>query len=381
MTTTDGHINGHSVRKLNFGAGPAQLPYELLENVKDEFLNYHGAGANIMELSHRSSTFAKVIQDAEQDIREILSIPESYAVLFLQGGATAQFSAIPLHFLNLKPSQTADYLVTGYWSEKAAKEAEKFGKINWVVPKGSKYQGVPAEASWKLSADPSYFYYCANETIHGIEVDDIPAIIPKDVPIVCDMSSNFLTRPFDITKFSVVFASAQKNFGISGVVLVIIRKDLVEKNTNKSIPLILEYKIQIDNGSMYNTPPTFAIYIASKMFAWIKQQGGLKAINEGADKKSSLVYQTIEQSNGFYVNFVEKKYRSRTNIPFRIVTNGVPDEKLETLFIKEAIQSNMIELKGHRAVGGIRVSLYNGISVEEAMQLVNFMRTFQTNNS
>ncbi|CAM4957453.1 unnamed protein product [Rotaria socialis] len=364
MTTTDGHINGHSVRKLNFGAGPAQLPYELLENVKDEFLNYHGAGANIMELSHRSSTFAKVIQDAEQDIREILSIPESYAVLFLQGGATAQFSAIPLHFLNLKPSQTADYLVTGYWKQ---------------IP--SYLTGVPAEASWKLSADPSYFYYCANETIHGIEVDDIPAIIPKDVPIVCDMSSNFLTRPFDITKFSVVFASAQKNFGISGVVLVIIRKDLVEKNTNKSIPLILEYKIQIDNGSMYNTPPTFAIYIASKMFAWIKQQGGLKAINERSDKKSSLVYQTIEQSNGFYVNFVEKKYRSRTNIPFRIVTNGVPDEKLETLFIKEAIQSNMIELKGHRAVGGIRVSLYNGISVKEATQLVNFMRTFQTNNS
>ncbi|CAF1232139.1 unnamed protein product [Rotaria magnacalcarata] len=381
MTTTNGHTNGHSVRKLNFGAGPAQLPYELLENVNDEFLNYHGAGANIMELSHRSSTFAKVIQDAEQDIREILSIPESYAVLFLQGGATAQFSAIPLHFLNLKPSQTADYLVTGYWSEKAAKEAEKFGKVNWVVPKESKYQGVPTEASWKLSADPSYFYYCANETIHGIEVDDIPAVVPKDVPIVCDMSSNFLTRPFDITKFSVVFASAQKNFGISGVVLVIIRKDLVGKNTNKSIPLILDYKIQIDNGSMYNTPPTFAIYIASKMFAWIKQQGGLKAINERSDEKSSLVYQTIEQSNGFYVNFVEKKYRSRTNIPFRIVTSGVPDEKLETLFIKEAIQSNMIELKGHRAVGGIRVSLYNGISVEEAKKLVNFMSTFQTNNS
>jgi len=265
--------------------------------------------------------------------------------------------------------------------KKQLKKLKKFGKINWVIPKENKYQGVPDENTWKLTEDPSYFYYCANETIHGVEIDDIPSIVPKDVPIICDMSSNFLTRPFDVTKFAVIFASAQKNFGASGLVLVILRKDLVEKNTNKSIPLILDYKTQIDNGSMYNTPPTFSIYIANKMFDWTKQQGGLKAINQQSDKKSSLVYETIDQSNGFYVNSIDKKFRSRVNIPLRIVTNGIPNEKLESLFINEAIKSNMIELKGHRAVGGIRVSLYNGVSLEETNQLVNFMRTFQTKNN
>jgi phosphoserine aminotransferase len=381
MMSNNAVTNGHTVRKLNFGAGPAQLPLEVLENVQAEFLDYNKSGSNVMELSHRSSAFGKIIQDAEHDIREILSIPESYAVLFLQGGATAQFSGIPLSFLNLKPSQTADYLVTGYWSEKAAKEAEKFGKVNWVVPKVSKYQGIPAENTWKLTEDPSYFYYCANETIHGIEIEDIPSIVPKDVPIVCDMSSNFLTRPLDISKFAVIFASAQKNFGTSGLVLVILRKDLVEKVTNKSIPVIFDYKVQIENGSMYNTPPTFSIYIANKMFDWIKRQGGLKAIDHQSAQKSSIVYETIDQSNGFYVNSIELKFRSRVNIPLRIVSNGTPNEKLESLFLSEAIKSNMIELKGHRAVGGIRVSLYNGVSLEETNQLVNFMRVFQTNNS
>ncbi|CAF1012420.1 unnamed protein product [Adineta steineri] len=380
--TSNGHTNGHtSVRKINFGAGPAQLPLEVLENIHTEFLDYNGTGANVMELSHRSTTFDKIILDTERYIREILTIPDSYAVLFLQGGATAQFSAIPMNFLNLKPSATADYLVTGYWSEKAAKEAEKFGNINLVVPKTSKYQSVPAEDTWKLTKDPSYFYYCANETIHGIEFEDIPSIIPKDVPIVCDMSSNFLTRPFDITKFAIVFASAQKNFGASGLVLVIIRKDLVEQNTNKSIPIILDYKIHMANGSMYNTPPTFPIYVANKMFDWTKQQGGLKGMNQHSEKKSSLVYETIDESNGFYVNSIEKKYRSRVNIPFRILTNGVENEKLESLFLSEAIKANMIELKGHRAVGGIRVSLYNGMTPEETKKLTNFMRTFQTNHS
>ncbi|CAF0995881.1 unnamed protein product [Rotaria sordida] len=381
MTSNSGHTNGHAVRKINFGAGPAQLPLEVLESVQAEFLDFNGTGTNIMELSHRSTAFAKVIEDAEQDIRDILSIPNSYAVLFFQGGATGQFSAVPLHFLNLKPSQTADYLVTGYWSEKAAKEAEKFGKVNWVIPKGSKYQDVPDEDTWKLTEDPSYFYYCSNETIHGIELIDVPAIVPKHVPIICDMSSNFLTRPFDVTKYAVVFASAQKNFGISGLTLVILRKDLIEKTCNKSIPTILDYKIHIDNGSMYNTPPTFSIYITNKMFNWIKQQGGLKAMNELSHKKSSRIYEIIDQSNGFYINSINKKYRSRTNIPFRIVTNGLPNEKLETLFLKQASQLNMIELKGHRAVGGIRVSLYNGITLEQTNILIDFMRTFQTNNN
>ncbi|UJR09972.1 hypothetical protein I4U23_014196 [Adineta vaga] len=379
--SSNGHTNGCTARKINFGAGPAQLPLDVLETIQSEFLDYNGSGSNVMELSHRSTAFAKIIEEAERDIRELLTIPDSYAVLFLQGGATAQFSAVALNFLNLKPSQTADYLVTGYWSEKAVKEAEKFGKVNWVVPKTSKYQGVPAQETWKLTEEPSYFYYCANETIHGIELDDIPEVVPKDVPIICDMSSNFLTRPFDVTKYAVIFASAQKNFGASGLVLVILRKDLVGKNINKSIPVILDYKVQIDNGSMYNTPPTFSIYVANKMFDWTKQQGGLNALNERMDKKSSLIYETIDQSNGFYVNAIDNKYRSRVNIPLRIVSNGTFNEKLESLFLAEAIKSKMLELKGHRAVGGIRVSLYNGITVEETKKLANFMRTFQTNNS
>ncbi|CAF1660965.1 unnamed protein product [Adineta ricciae] len=382
--TNDSSVNGcceHSERKVNFGPGPAQLPLEVLKNVQAEFLSYNGSGSNVMELSHRSSAFAKIIQEAEQDIRELLSVPESYAVLFLQGGATAQFSAVPLNFLNLKSSQTADYLVTGYWSEKAAKEAEKFGKINWVVPKSDKYRDVPSESTWKLTENSSYFYYCSNETIHGIELEDIPSIVPKDTPIICDMSSNFLTRSFDITKFAMVFASAQKNFGASGLVLVIVRKDLVEKSTNKSIPVTFDYKVQIANASMYNTPPTFSVYIANKMFNWTKRQGGLKSMNQLSDKKSKVVYETIDQSNGFYMNVIENKYRSRVNIPLRIMKDGTANEKLESLFLSEAIKANMIELKGHRAVGGIRISLYNGVSLQETTKLVDFMRIFQKNNS
>jgi len=375
--STNGHANGYVKRKINFGPGPAQLPLDVLENVQEEFLNFNGSGSNVMELSHRSSAFAKIIQEAERDIREILTIPDSYAVLFLQGGATAQFSAIPLNFLNLSSSKCADYLVTGYWSEKAAKEAQKFGQINWVVPKREKFLDVPAEETWKFSENPSYFYYCSNETIDGIELADIPSSVPENVPVICDMSSNFLTRPFEISKFAMVFASAQKNFGASGLVLVIVRKDLIEKSTNKTIPVILDYKVQLANGSMYNTPPTFPIYIANKMFAWTKKVGALKFLDEQSEKKSNLVYQTIEDSNGFYVNKIETKYRSRVNIPLRIYTDGQPNEQLENLFLAEAIKSNMIELKGHRAVGGIRVSLYNGISVDETNELVQFMRTFQ----
>jgi len=379
--TNDAVTNEHPGRKINFGPGPAQLPLEVLKNVQAEFLDYNGSESNVMELSHRSTAFAKIIQEAEHDIREILSIPDSYAVLFLQGGATAQFSAVPLNFLQLNSSHTADYLVTGYWSEKAAKEAEKYGKVNCVIPKQDKYTGVPAENTWKLTENSSYFYYCSNETIHGVEFDAIPDIIPKGTTIVCDMSSNFLTRPVDVTRYGVIFASAQKNFGASGLVLVIVRKDLVEKTTNKSIPVLLDYKVQIANGSMYNTPPTFSIYIANKMFNWTKRQGGVKAMNQLSENKSSLVYELIDQSNGFYVSAVEKRYRSRVNIPLRIMKEGTASEKLEAAFLQEATKRNMIELKGHRAVGGIRVSLYNGVSLQETSQLIDFMRTFQKNNS
>ncbi|CAF1515277.1 unnamed protein product [Adineta steineri] len=367
-------------RIINFGAGPAQYPLEVIEELQAEFSNCYGTRRTIKELSHRSTTFAKIIQEAEQNIRDILSIPDSYAVLFLHNGASHQFRVIPEHFLNLKRSETADYLVTGYWSERAAKAAEKFGTVNLVIPEQDKYIDVPAENTWKLTENASYFYYCSNETIHGIEFDHIPTIVPKDTPIICDMSSNFLTRSFDVTKFGAIFASAQKNFGESGLTLVIVRKDLVGKINNESIDDTRSYKVQMDHGSMYNTPPISPIYDANKMFNWMKRQGGLKAMDQLSEKKSALVYAVIDQSNGFYVNMVSKKYRSRVNIPFRIATNGTPNEKLEQLFLDEALKSDMDELKGHRTVGGIRVSLYNGITLQETTKLADFMRTFQKNN-
>jgi len=379
-------MNGHKPaiqkRKINFGPGPAQLPLEVLEIVHSEFFDYGNSGSNVMELSHRSTGFSKIINDTEQDIRDLLSIPETYAVLFLQGGATGQFSAIAMNLMNLKPSQTADYLVTGYWSEKAAKEAEKYGKVNYVIPNKDIYHDVPEQETWNLTDDASYFYYCANETIHGIELPAEPPVLKNKATIVCDMSSNFLTKEIDVSKYGLIFASAQKNFGCSGLVIVIIRKDLIG-HAMKSTPINFDYKIQMNNNSMYNTPPTFSIYITNKMFEWSKRQdGGIKGLKQQTKTKSNLIYTIIDQSNGFYLCEIEPRYRSRVNIPFRICdANGVPDEKLEKLFLDESAKANMIELKGHRAVGGLRVSLYNGITVEETEKLLELMKNFQETHS
>lgn len=359
-------------RVINFSAGPAKLPTEVLERAQKEMLNYNGLGISVMELSHRSADFTKIITTAESDLRQLLNIPDNYKVIFKQGGGTGQFSAIPLNLMNFKPGGTADYLVTGTWSAKAAIEAEKYGKINKVVPKVSKYTSIPDPSTWNLNPEASYVYYCSNETIHGIEYQYIPET--NGVPLVCDMSSNMLSRPFDVSKYGVIFAGAQKNVGCAGVTLVIIREDLIG-HAMDTTPVIFDYKIQVGNNSVYNTAPTYNIYILGLVLQWLKDNGGAERMEELSAVKSKAVYDIIDNSNGFYYSPLDKSCRSRMNVTFRIGCQE-GDEALEKLFLSEAEKRGLTSLKGHRAIGGIRASLYNALSVEECMALVTFMQDF-----
>ncbi|XP_048750744.2 phosphoserine aminotransferase-like [Ostrea edulis] len=359
-------------RVINFSAGPAKLPKKVLETAQKEMLNYNNTGISVMELSHRSSDFTKIINAAESNLRELLNIPDNYKVIFKQGGGTGQFSAVPLNLMKLRPEAKADYIVTGTWSAKAANEAEKYGKVNRVLPKLESYTTIPDVSQWSLSPDASYVYYCSNETIHGVEFSDIPD--PNGIPLVCDMSSNILSKPFDVSKFGVIFAGAQKNMGCAGVTLVIIREDLLGK-AMPECPVTLDYKVQVGNNSLYNTAPTYNIYILGLVLQWVKDQGGVEKMAENSKQKSEAVYDVIEKSNGFYHGTVKSHCRSRMNVPFRI---GGPDgdESLEKKFLEETSKKGMIQLKGHRSVGGIRASLYNALSIEEAHVLVTFMQEF-----
>lgn len=360
---------------INFSAGPAKLPASVLAHAQKEMLDHQDTGVSVMEMSHRSSEFSKILNSAEHKLRHLLAIPQNYKILFLQGGGTGQFSAVPLNLLPLKPSLSADYLVTGSWSAKAAQEAEKYGTVNLVVPKTKKYTSIPDPSTWKLNPDASYFYYCANETIDGVEFQYIPEI---SVPIVCDMSSNMLTRHLDINKFGLIFAGAQKNIGCAGVTLVIIREDLIGF-AMKICPVIFDYQIQAGNNSLYNTPPTYGIYIMGLVFNWIDEEGGVEKMEENSIKKSNLVYDLIDSSQGFYHCPLDKDCRSRMNIPIRIGSlQG--HETLEKQFSEEATKTGYLQLKGHRSVGGIRVSLYNAVTVEEAEHLVGFMTSFMERN-
>ncbi|XP_076439002.1 phosphoserine aminotransferase-like [Babylonia areolata] len=359
---------------INFSPGPAKLPQVVLERAQKEMMNYNNTGVSVMELSHRSADFTKIITKTENNLRKLLSIPDNYKVLFLQGGGTGQFSAIPLNLLSHKPDLAADYIVTGSWSAKAAQEAQKYGKIRQVLPKQSpaKYTDIPNQSTWDLNPDASYVYYCANETIHGVEFQFIPDT--GDVPLVADMSSNILTRQLDISKFGVIFAGAQKNIGCAGVTLVIIRDDLIG-HALPTCPIIFDFKVQVGNNSLYNTPPTYSIYIMGLVFDWILEQGGVEEMEKAAVTKSSAVYDLIDQSQGFYVCPLSKGCRSRMNIPVRIGAPG-GDEALEKKFLQEAEANRLISLKGHRSVGGLRISLYNAVSVSETQVLVDFMKAF-----
>lgn len=357
-------------RVINFSAGPAVLPLEVLQQAQSELIDWQGLGMSVMEISHRSKAFIKVAEQAEADLRELMNIPQDYAVLFLQGGATTHFALLPMNLS--APEQSVDYLVTGSWSKKASKEAGAVRKVGIVADgSGVNYMDVPAREGWKLNSDAAYFHYCANETISGLEIQTPPDV--GSVPIVADMSSTILSRPVDVRKFGVIYAGAQKNIGPSGIVILIIRKDLLER-APAGLPPILRYSAHAAEGSMLNTPPTFAWYVAGLVFAWLKRKGGLPQMAEVNRRKADRLYNAID-SSGFYKNPVAKPYRSWMNIPFTL-----PREELDAEFLKQAERAGLTNLKGHRSVGGMRASIYNAMTEEGVIALVDFMADFQRRN-
>uniref|UniRef100_A0A8B9JU91 Phosphoserine aminotransferase n=1 Tax=Astyanax mexicanus TaxID=7994 RepID=A0A8B9JU91_ASTMX len=346
-------------KTINFGAGPAKLPPSVLLQAQKELLDYNNIGISVLEMSHRSADFSKIINTTENLLRELLNIPENYKVLFLQGGGSGQFSAVPLNLIGLKEDRCADYVVTGAWSAKAAKEAEKYGQINVVHPKLDKYTSIPDNSGWSLNPSASYVYYCCNETVHGVEFNFIPD--SKDVILVSDMSSNFLSRPVDVSKFGLIFAGAQKNIGCAGVTVVIVREDLLGKAC-KECPVVLDYQVQAGNNSLYNTPPCFSIYVMNLVLEWIKNNGGTEAMEKLSKQKSSLIYDVINNSGGFYSCPVNEDCRSRMNIPFRIGRKE-GDEALEKLFLDGASKLGMISLKGHRYCTYCKMLHYNSLYI------------------
>ncbi len=351
---------------FNFSAGPAVLPAEVLKQAQEEMLDWHGSGMSVMEMSHRGSEYMSIHAQAEKDLRELLAIPVNYKVLFLQGGATMQFAAIPMNLLRGKTS--ADYLNTGEWAKKAIKEAKLYCKVNIAASSEDKnFSYVPAQANWQLSKDAAYVHVCTNETIGGVEFHWVPET--GDIPLVADMSSHILSRPVDVSRYGIIYAGAQKNIGPAGLAIVIVRDDLLGQ-TLPGTPMMLDYKVQAENESMLNTPPTYGVYIAGLTFQWLKRGGGLAAMEKQNIAKAKLIYDLID-NGGFYRSPVAINDRSRMNIPFTL-----PDEKLDDAFLKGAKQSGLIQLKGHRSVGGMRASIYNAMPVAGVTTLVNYMRDF-----
>jgi phosphoserine aminotransferase len=358
-------------RVTNFSAGPAALPLEVLEQARADIPDWQGSGMSVMEVSHRSKAFIAVAEAAEADLRDLMEISDDYAVMFLQGGATMQFALLPMNLS--QPGDTVDQLVTGSWSKKAAKEAAIVRNCN-VVADGadSNYTNVPARDTWQLESNAAYFQYCPNETIGGVEIHEVPAV--GDVPVVADMSSTILSRPVDVGKFGVIYAGAQKNIGPAGLTLVIMRRDLLER-APADLPNILRYKSHADGGSMLNTPPTFGWYLAGLVFKWLKGQGGLAAVGEHNQRKAALLYDAIDAS-GFYANPVARDCRSWMNVPFTLAKPELDGE-----FLKRAEQEGLMNLKGHRSVGGMRASIYNAMPEEGIQALVDFMAEFERTNA
>lgn len=354
----------------NFSAGPAVLPQDVLIEAAREMTDWHGSGMSVMEMSHRGREFMSIAADAEADLRELLAIPSNYKVLFLQGGGHSQFSMVPLNLLGERKS--IDFVVTGHWGKLALKEAHRFAEVN-VAASGedSQFTTIPPQSGWKRDPGAAYLHYVSNETIGGVQFPYIPE---SDVPLVCDMSSDFLSRPVDVSRFGLIFAGAQKNVGPAGLTLVIIREDLLG-HVRPGTPTMFDYRVHADADSMYNTPPTYAIYMAGLVFRWLKAQGGLKGIAARNAEKAALLYQAIDASNGFYRCPVDKPYRSQMNVPFRL-----PSEALEAQFVESAAAAGLVQLKGHRSVGGMRASIYNAMPLEGVRTLVRFMNDFARNN-
>ncbi|KAK6946525.1 Aminotransferase class V domain [Dillenia turbinata] len=361
-------------RVFNFAAGPATLPENVLKKAESELYNWRGCGMSVMEMSHRGKEFLSIIQKAESDLKTLLSIPSDYAVLFLQGGATTQFSAIPLNLC--EPNDQVDFLVTGSWGDKAFKEAQKFCKPHFIWSgKSEKYTKIPSFDSLEQNLNARYLHICANETIHGVEFKDYPTPKNKDEILVADMSSNFCSKPVDVSQFGIIYAGAQKNVGPSGVTIVIIRKDLIG-NAQKITPVMLDYKIHAENNSLYNTPPCYGIYMCGLVFEDLLEQGGLVEVEKKNKKKAEILYNAIEESEGFYRSPVEKSVRSLMNVPFTLEKS-----ELEAEFIKEAAKEKMVQLKGHRSVGGMRASIYNAMPLAGVEKLVAFMKDFQARHA
>lgn len=354
-------------RAYNFGAGPAVLPEAVLQQAKEDLLEWNASGMSIMEMSHRGKEFMAIAERAEADLRELLAIPANYKVFFLQGGATSQFAMVPMNLLRGKTR--ADYINTGAWSKKAIAEAESFCTVNVAAnSKTSNFITVPPQADWKLDPQAAYVHYTPNETIGGVEFHWVPET--AGVPLVADMSSTILSRPIDVSKFSVIYAGAQKNIGPAGLTVVIVHEDLIGQ-TLPGTPTLFDYRIHSENGSMYNTPPTYAWYIAGLVFDWLKRQGGLATMGERNKRKADKLYAAIDAS-GFYSNPVDPQARSWMNVPF-ILSN--PD--LDATFLSEAKQAGLLALKGHRLVGGMRASIYNAMPQEGVDALINFMSDFE----
>lgn len=357
-------------RVFNFSAGPACLPVEVLEEAQADLLNWRGSGMSVMEMSHRGKEFTSIIERAEADLRVLLGVPDSYKVLFLQGGASTQFSAIPL---NLAPEgATVDHIVTGSWSKKAAAEAKKYAAVNVAATGDNK--SVPPPEAWNLTPGATYVHYCDNETIQGVEFKAPPEV--GGALLVADMSSNFLSKPVDVSKYGLIYAGAQKNIGPAGVTVVIVREDLLGK-ARPITPVMLDYAVAAADGSMYNTPPCWAIYICGLVFAKMLRDGGLKAAQAFNEKKAGVVYDAIAGSGGFYQSPVDPAVRSLMNVPFTIPSN--PDA--EKAFIAEAAKQGLVQLKGHRSVGGMRASIYNSMPLEGVQHLAAFMKDFATRNA
>ena len=358
-------------RVYNFSAGPACLPEEVLKEAAEEMLDYSGSGMSVMEMSHRSLAFDQIIRTAEQDLRDLMQIPDNYKVLFLQGGASQQFAMIPM---NLMKNRVADYIVTGQWAKKAWQEAQKYGKANKIASSEDKtFSYIPDCSDLPISPDADYVYICENNTIYGTKFKELPNT--KGKTLVADVSSCFLSEPVDVTKYGIIYGGVQKNIGPAGMVIAIIREDLITEDILPGTPTMLTYKTHADAGSLYNTPNCYCIYMCGKVFKWLKKNGGLSAMKEKNEKKAAILYNYLDESRLFH-GTVEKKDRSLMNVPF--VTG---DKELDAKFVKEAEAAGLVNLKGHRTVGGMRASIYNAMPLEGVEALVAFMKKFEEENA
>ncbi len=358
-------------RVYNFSAGPAVLPEEVLKEAADEMLDYQGTGMSVMEMSHRSAAYDKIIKDAEQDLRDLMNIPDNYKVLFLQGGASQQFAMIPM---NLMKNGVADYIVTGQWAKKAYQEASKYGKaVKIASSEDETFSYIPDCSDLPIDDDADYVYICENNTIYGTKYKTLPNTKGKN--LVADVSSCFLSEPVDVTKYGVIYGGVQKNIGPAGVVIVIIREDLIPEEVDEKVPTMLQYKIHADAQSLYNTPPAYGIYICGKVFKWLKKMGGLEEMKKRNEEKAKILYDFLDSSK-LFKGTVRAEDRSLMNVPF--VTG---DKELDAKFVKEAKEAGFENLKGHRTVGGMRASIYNAMPKEGVEKLVEFMKKFEAENA